>query len=255
MRLDIYLTQQGYFNSRSQASLAIKGKKVKVNNRIITKSGYEINDDDVINVDKEDYEFVSRGGYKLLAAIKNFALNLQDKTVLDIGASTGGFSDCALQFGAKKVYAYDVGENQIADKLRNDSRVVVKEKVNCRYLTSNDFVETIDFICMDVSFISCTKIFPSISSVLSDGNEAVVLFKPQFEVGNKFLNGQGIVKDDKIILAKLNETIKIAQGYELYLKKYCLSPIRGGDGNKEYLLYFVKSFVLNCISEVDELCW
>ncbi len=254
MRLDIYLTQQGYFNSRSQAALAIKEKKVKVNNRIITKSGYEISDDDLINVDKEEYQFVSRGGYKLLAAINNFAIKMQDKTILDIGASTGGFSDCSLQFGAKKVYAYDVGEKQIAEKLRKDKRVVVKEKVNCRYLTNNDFTDTIDFICMDVSFISCTKIFASISSVLSDGKEAVILFKPQFEVGNKFLNGQGIVKDDKIILEKLNETIKIAQEYKLYLRKYCLSPIRGGDGNKEYLLYFVKGSVLNCISEVDELC-
>lgn len=254
MRLDNYLLDNGYYSSRSQAALAIKEKKVTVNNRLIVKCGYEIKENDIVNVKKEEYEFVSRGGYKLLAAIKNFNIDLNDKIVLDIGASTGGFTDCALQFKAKKVYAYDVGENQLANKLRSDKRIVVKEKVNARYLNKNDFIDIIDFICMDVSFISCTKIFNAISSILSDGKNAVILFKPQFEVGNIFLNGQGIVKNDKIILVKLNETIKTAIDNQLYLIDYCLSPIKGGDGNKEYLLYFIKGKVSNYISEVDKLC-
>ncbi len=187
MRLDVYLTEKNYYSSRSQASLAIKERRVQVNSRTITKAGYEVEENDIVTVKKQQYTFVSRGGQKLLEALNKFDINLTDKIVLDIGASTGGFSDCALQFKAKKVYAYDVGEGQLAEKLRNDPRVVVKEKINARYLKKEDFKDMIDFICMDVSFISCTKIFEAISNILNDNKEAVILFKPQFEVGNKYL--------------------------------------------------------------------
>ncbi len=254
MRLDVYLTEKNYYSSRSQASLAIKERRVQVNSRTITKAGYEVEENDIVTVKKQQYTFVSRGGQKLLEALNKFDINLTDKIVLDIGASTGGFSDCALQFKAKKVYAYDVGEGQLAEKLRNDPRVVVKEKINARYLKKEVFKDVIDFICMDVSFISCTKIFEAISNILNDNKEAVILFKPQFEVGNKYLNKQGIVTDDKIILEKLNETINIANSNDLSVMGICSSPIKGGDGNKEYLLYFKKGIISNRISEVEHLC-
>ncbi len=254
MRLDVYLTEKNYFSSRSQASLAIKERRVQVNSRTITKAGYEVEESDIVTVKKQQYSFVSRGGHKLLEAINKFKIDLSDKVVLDIGASTGGFSDCALQFKAKRVYAYDVGEGQLAEKLRNDPRVIVKEKINARYLKKEDFKDEIDFICMDVSFISCTKIFEAISDILNENKEAVILFKPQFEVGNKYLNRQGIVTDDKIILEKLNETINIAISNDLSVMGICNSPIKGGDGNKEYLLYLKKGNIKEKISEVDHLC-
>ncbi len=254
MRLDVYLTEKNYFSSRSQASLAIKERRVQVNSRTITKAGYEVEESDIVTVKKQQYSFVSRGGHKLLEAINKFKIDLSDKVVLDIGASTGGFSDCALQFKAKRVYAYDVGEGQLAEKLRNDPRVIVKEKINARYLKKEDFKDEIDFICMDVSFISCTKIFEAISDILNENKEAVILFKPQFEVGNKYLNRQGIVTDDKIILEKLNETISIAISNDLSVMGICNSPIKGGDGNKEYLLYLKKGNIKEKISEVNHLC-
>ncbi len=240
MRLDIYLVRQGYFTSRSQAQLAIKNQEVSVNKRIISKAGYDVSEADVVEYNKPDYLFVSRGGYKLLGAIENFHLDLKEKTVLDIGASTGGFSDCALQFGAKKVYAYDVGHDQLDAKIKEDKRVESKEGINCRDLKGSDFAEPIDFICMDVSFISCNKMFEAISSCLKDEGEAVILFKPQFEVGSKYLNRQGIVTSAKITLEKLNETIEYAKTFKLILQDQMISPIKGGDGNQEYLLYFVK---------------
>lgn len=254
MRLDIYLTTNSFYKSRSQATLAIKERKVMVNNHIITKSGYEVSENDLISIKEEKYTFVSRGGYKLLEAINQFNITLNDKIVLDIGASTGGFTDCCLQFKARKVYAYDVGENQLSEKLRNDERVVVKEKINARYLKKEDFTDTIDFICMDVSFISCTKIFEAISDILDAGKEAVILFKPQFEVGNKYINKQGVVKEDSVIINKLNETIELAYNYQLSLMSLCISPIKGADGNKEFLLYFKKGNNDKRIREVKKLC-
>jgi len=241
MRLDLFLVENQYYPTRSKAALAIKEGKVKVNNRIACKNGLEVLKNDVIKCEKEENQFVSRGGYKLLGAIDSFHIDLKEKTVLDIGASTGGFTDCALQHKAKKVYAYDVGHNQLVDKIRNNPVVIVKEGVNCRYLTKEEFSETIDFICMDVSFISCTKMFDSISNILENGKTALVLFKPQFEVGSDSLNRQGIVKSDKIIDSKMQETIDFALTKDLKLIGKTISPIEGGDGNKEYLLYFEKT--------------
>ncbi len=240
MRLDLYLVENNNFTTRSKAALAIKEKDVKVNGKIVTKAGFDVSADDVIEINKDINQFVSRGGLKILKALKIFRIDLTDKIVLDIGASTGGFTDCCLQNGAKRVYAYDVGHSQLDASLLNDKRVLAKENINCRYLNSNDFNENIDFICMDVSFISCTKMFEAISNILSFDKEAVILFKPQFEVGSDYLNRQGIVINDKIIEIRLNETIKQAEEFNLKLIDKTVSPIKGKDGNKEYLLYFKK---------------
>ncbi len=240
MRLDLYLVENKYFTTRSKAALAIKEQNVKVNDKIITKAGFNVSEGDVIKIKEDVNLFVSRGGLKLQKALQYFNINLNNKTVLDIGASTGGFTDCCLKNKAKKIYAYDVGHSQLDQSLIEDSRVVAKEKINCRYLTKEDFCDTIDFICMDVSFISCTKMFKAISDILDVGKEAVILFKPQFEVGSKHLNRQGIVIDDKIIAIRLNETIDYASKFDLHLIDKVISPIKGGDGNNEYLLYFKK---------------
>jgi len=240
MRLDVYLVSNGYFTTRSKATLAIKEGIVLVNNRRPFKAGMEVSDNDEITIKKQDYSFVSRGGLKLLGAIEKFNLVLENKTILDIGASTGGFTDCALQFNAKKVYAYDVGHDQLDSSLRNNLKVVVEEGINCRNLTKKDFEDEIDMIVMDVSFISCTKLFQAISDILSSNKEAMILFKPQFEVGSQYLNRQGIVTNDKIVLEKFNDAITYAEQLNLGLINYAVSPIKGGDGNKEYLLYFKK---------------
>ena len=244
MRLDSFLVEKGYYNSRSQANNAVKNGKIKVNGRIITKSGFEVKENDVIDAVLEVNKYVSFGGYKLQKAYETFKFDLKDKTVLDIGASTGGFTDYCLQNGASKVYAYDVGHDQLDQKIRNDERVVVKEGVNCRYLNKNDFEENIDFICMDVSFISCTKLLENISQILNDDGEAVILFKPQFEVGNEYLNRQGIVINDKIVMKKMDETIALANDLNLICLGKTESVTKEPGGNQEYLLYFKKNHQL-----------
>ena len=241
MRLDVWLTENEVFSTRSRAQQAIKAGEIRVNGRVITKSGHEVSEEDRIEYEKPEYTFVSRGGYKLLEAIRHNGIDLQGKTVLDIGASTGGFTDCVLQMGACKVYAYDVGVGQLTNSLREDPRVIVREHINCRSLTKEDFKEDIDFICMDVSFISCVKMLDAIVSILSPGKEAVILFKPQFEVGSRYLNGQGIVTDDRIVKDRLQETKAQMALRKLEVISVIESPIRGGDGNREYLIYLKKN--------------
>lgn len=240
MRLDVYLVENGYFSTRSKATQAIKEGFVLVNNRKPFKAGLEVNDSDNITIKSQEYNFVSRGGYKLLGAIKEFKLHFENKIVLDIGASTGGFTDCAIQFGAKKVYAYDVGHDQLDPSLKENPKIVMKEGINCRNLTKEDFKEQIDFIVMDVSFISCTKMFEAISNILEKDKEAIILFKPQFEVGSQNLNNKGIVVNEQVVYEKFKEAIEYAKQLDLGCISYAVSPIKGGDGNKEYLLHLVK---------------
>lgn len=240
MRIDQLLVKRDFYKTRSQAAGAIKEKRVKINGFIVTKAGFDADENCSIEVNYPQERFVSRGGYKLLTAIRKFNIDLKDSIVLDIGASTGGFTDCALQHGAKKVYAYDVGTDQLDERIRNDSRVVSKENINCRYLKKSDFSDCIDFICMDVSFISCTKMFEAIADILDSEKKAVILFKPQFEVGSSFLNKKGIVTDDKEVLIRLNDCKLQAEKLQLILEGYVASDIKGTDGNQEYLLYFVK---------------
>ena len=240
MKLSIYLVEQGEYPNRSQAHNAIKERRVTVNGKIITKDGYEVNENDEISVFKEDVSYVSRGGFKLREALNTFKIDLQNMTVLDIGASTGGFTDCCLQAGAKKVYAYDVGHDQLTEKLLRDDRVVSKEGINGRELYRNSFDEKIDFICMDVSFISCTKLLSNIADILHDKGKTVILFKPQFEVGPGNLNNKGVVRNNSAVQEKLSECISEAKKSDLIHRGTVKSPIKGQNGNQEYLLYFEK---------------
>ena len=240
MKLSLYLVEKGEFATRSQAHNAIKDRKVTVNGKVITKDGFEVTEADDISVEKDDFSYVSRGGLKLREALNKFGISLENLTVLDIGASTGGFTDCCLQSGARRVYAYDVGHDQLAEKLRNDPRVISKEGVNGRQLCHSDFNERIDFICMDVSFISCNKLLANISDILEENGQTVILFKPQFEVGSANLNNKGVVKNKAIVKEKLDECIRYAASLGLLNKGVIESPIKGQNGNQEYLLYFIR---------------
>ena len=236
MKLSLFLVEKGYFPTRSQAHNAIKEGKVTVNGNIITKDGFEVDDTFTINVKKGDSMFVSRGGNKLEAALKAFEICLDKAVCLDIGASTGGFTDCCLKHGAEKVYAYDVGHDQLVESLKNDPRVIGRDGINCRNLTKEDFNESIDFICMDVSFISCRKMFNAIADILPSGKNAIILFKPQFEVGSRFLNNKGVVKDKDAVNRELANCKEEAKALELYVDGIIESPIKGQNGNQEYLL-------------------
>ncbi len=240
IKLSQYLVENKYYPNRSQAHNAIKERKVRVNGIVITKDGYLVSDDDEITVEKLLTTYVSRGGHKLEAALKEFGISLKNKAVLDIGASTGGFTDCCLQNGARIVYAYDVGHDQLNEKLKKDDRVVSNEGINARFLKKSDFVDEIDFICMDVSFISCTKIFEAISDILSSNKQAVILFKPQFEVGKEFVNKKGLVNDKNAISQALVNCQNEASNLQLSIEKIIPSPIKGQDGNQEYLLLLTK---------------
>ena len=183
---------------------------------------------------------MSRGGSKLEAALRRFSIDLKGLICLDIGASTGGFTDCCLQNGAEKVYAYDVGHLQLHPSLLVNEKVISREGINARYLKKEDFSEKIDFICMDVSFISCTKILPAISDILAEKGKSVILFKPQFEVGNDNLNKKGIVNNENAVREKLADCRKLASQLGLEVRGEMTSPIKGQDGNTEYLLYLEK---------------
>ena len=249
MRLDIFLVENGYFNSRQKAQNAIKDGAVSVNGKIVTKSNYECVDFDDISILKETNHYVYRGGYKLEAAIKEFYLDFKDKIILDIGASTGGFTDCALKHGAKLVYAVDVGTDQLDDSLKNRSDVISYEQTNV--LDIDSFDHEIDFIVMEVSFVSISKILPAIDKFLTDKNAFVCLVKPQFEVGKRFLKN-GIVKD-RTMHIKVLENVKDALSfYNMGIEKMTVSPILGGSGNKEFLIYVKRN--VNSKINIIEVC-
>ena len=234
MRLDNYLVEKGYYNSRNKAQEAIKSQSVMVNSQIIDKCSFEVLEESRIEIIKNDCPYVSRGGLKLEAAIKEFNLDFTDKTILDIGASTGGFTDCALKFGAKLVYAVDVGTNQLAEVLKNRDDVISLEKTNILDFDISNL--KIDYIVMDVSFVSIEKLLPALDKMVNEDNSLVCLIKPQFEVGKMFLK-KGIVKDKKLHLKVLENVSETFSSYGLAITKAIPSPILGGSGNKEFLVY------------------
>ena len=238
-RLDKILAKQDQFRSRSQAKRAIMAGLVYVNDQQVDKAGTKIDTEADIRVKQDMHPYVSRGGLKLEKAIKEFNLDLTDKIVIDIGASTGGFTDCSLQNGAQKVYAIDVGYNQLAWKLRSDDRVVVMEKTNARYLEADDIDEQGDIGVVDVAFISLTKIIPALQKLLKDKAELITLIKPQFEAGPDKVGNKGVVKDPAIHKEVINKILDFAVKEGLTPKKLSYSPITGGKGhNIEYLAHF-----------------
>lgn len=239
-RLDVLLTEQGYFDSREKAKAAIMAGRILVNNNKVDKAGTQVAEDVKITVTGKDLPYVSRGGYKLEKAIKVFDLPLKNAVMADIGASTGGFTDCALQNGVAKVYAVDVGYGQLAWSLRTDERVVVLEKTNARYLTDKEIPEPLDLITIDASFISLTLLLPALYPLLKAEGSLMALIKPQFEAGREKVGKKGVVRDPAVHGEVISKVINCAVnlGFKVFGLDY--SPIKGPEGNIEYLLWLGK---------------
>lgn len=228
------------FTSREKAKSSIMAGLIYVDGQRIDKPGTPVDFDSEITVKEDLCPYVSRGGLKLEKALKLFDFSLKDSVAVDIGASTGGFTDCMLQKGAKKVYAIDVGYGQLDWKLRNDDRVVNMEKVNVRYLDPESIDEKADFISIDVSFISLNLVFPVASKLLSEEGSLVCLVKPQFEAGRNQVGKKGIVRDSKVHREVIEKVIKYGENNELYSHGLTYSPVTGTKGNIEYLLFMKK---------------
>ncbi|KKI93022.1 RNA methyltransferase [Bacillus sp. SA1-12] len=237
-RVDILLVENGLFETREKAKRAIMAGLVYGNEERLDKPGEKVSRDIVITIKGNTLPYVSRGGLKLEKALKEFDLDVKNKIMIDIGSSTGGFTDCALQNGAKLSYALDVGYNQLAWKLRQDERVVVMERTNFRYSTPADFHEGLpEFASIDVSFISLKLILPVLKTILVEHSDIVALVKPQFEAGRELVGKKGIVRDPKVHELVLEEMIgfSLKEGFDVINLSY--SPITGGDGNIEFLLH------------------
>ncbi|HEX8736228.1 MAG TPA: TlyA family RNA methyltransferase [Pyrinomonadaceae bacterium] len=239
-RIDKLLVEQGFTDSRTKAQALVMSGVVLVNEMRAEKSSQEFSVDSKIRIKGKTAEskYVGRGGLKLEKALHEFHIAVNEYICLDIGASTGGFTDCLLQNGAKKVVAVDVGTNQLVWKLRNDSRVEVRENTNARYLKPADFDEKFDLIVMDVSFISVTKIFPALPPLLKNAGKIIVLIKPQFEVGRGEVGKGGIVRDAEKHERVINEVNNCAMENNLKVAGVIDSPILGADGNKEFLALY-----------------
>ena len=238
MRADIYLTEKGIAASRQKAKRLIEEGFVFANGKAITKASTELTDE-IIEIKGEVMPYVSRGGLKLKGAIESFSLDVSGLVCLDVGASTGGFTDCLLQNGANKVYAVDCGHNQLDKKLIHDNRVISIEGFNAREISPEIIPEKVDIAVMDVSFISQTLIHPALVSVLKKGALFVTLIKPQFEAGRSNIGKNGIVKNEKARKLSVERVVDSCASLDMNLMGICESPIKGGDGNIEYTAVFV----------------
>lgn len=240
-RLDILLVKKGIFNSREKARASIMAGQVFVDGLRVDKCGENIKESSNIEFKGEMLPFVSRGGLKLDKAVKNFNIDLSQRVCLDVGASTGGFTDCMLQNGAKKVYAIDVGYGQFAWKLRVDPRVVCMERTNIRYVKPEDIGEPADFASIDVSFISLKKVIPAVMNLLNEDGSIMALIKPQFEAGREKVGKKGVVREKIVheeVVFGIYDFVKDT-GMNVLNMEY--SPIKGPEGNIEYLIYFTKN--------------
>ena len=240
-RLDVLLVEKGFFESREKAKAVIMSGCVYVNNQKADKAGTNFDENAAVEVRDNRMRYVSRGGYKLEKAMEVFPITLEGKVTMDIGASTGGFTDCMLQNGAQKVYAVDVGYGQLAWKLRSDERVVNLERTNMRYVTREQVPEWIDFFSVDVTFISLKLILPAARGVCAENAEAVCLIKPQFEAGRENVGKNGVVRDQKVHIAVVEEIIDFCLNNGFSVLGLSFSPIKGPQGNIEYLLYIKRS--------------
>lgn len=239
-RIDNILVKLEYFPTRQKAKYAIENNCIYVEDKLITKPSKIIDEESKIEIKGETLKFVSRGGLKLDKAIKSFEINLQQKICIDIGASTGGFTDCMLQNGAKKVYAIDVGHEQMDKKLKEDNRVINLEGTNIKEVQIDKF-EKVNFIGTDVSFISLVAVLDKAYELLKQNGEMVVLIKPQFEAGKEYINKNGVVKDKKVHLKVIEKIMLFASSLKFEILGLEYSPIKGSAGNIEYLLYLKKS--------------
>ena len=240
-RLDILLVKRGLAESREKAKAVIMSGIVYVDGQKEDKAGQTFADTANIEVRGSTLKYVSRGGLKLEKAMECFDVSVKDKVCMDIGASSGGFTDCMLQNGAKKVYAVDVGHGQLAWKLRNDTRVVVMEKTNIRYVKPEDIGESIDFASIDVSFISLSKVLPSAYNLLGERGEIVALIKPQFEAGREKVGKKGVVREKSTHIEVIQNCFAYAKENGFFVRELEFSPVKGPEGNIEYLYHLIKS--------------
>jgi len=240
-RLDVLLVKRGLAESREKAKAVIMSGIVYVDGQKEDKAGQTFADTANIEVRGSTLKYVSRGGLKLEKAMECFDVSVKDKVCMDIGASSGGFTDCMLQNGAKKVYAVDVGHGQLAWKLRNDTRVVVMEKTNIRYVKPEDIGESIDFASIDVSFISLSKVLSAAYNLLGERGEIVALIKPQFEAGREKVGKKGVVREKSTHIEVIQNCFAYAKENGFFVRELEFSPVKGPEGNIEYLYHLVKS--------------
>lgn len=236
-RIDVLMVKKGLSASREKAKATVMAGIVFVGGQRVDKPGTELPEDTVIELKGEILPFVSRGGLKLAKAVQTFSLEFKDLVVADIGSSTGGFTDCVLQNGAKRVYAVDVGYGQLDWKLRTDPRVVSMERVNARYLTKESLPEQVDWVVSDVAFISITKIFSAMLTILKEDGHVLSLIKPQFEAGREHVGKKGVVRDVLVHKQVLETVLSQAENVGFQVLGLDYSPIRGPEGNIEYLVW------------------
>ncbi len=239
-RLDVLLVEQGLADSREKAKAIIMSGIVYVDNNKEDKAGTTFEETAKVEVRGNTLRYVSRGGLKLEKAMNNFGVTLDGKVCMDVGASTGGFTDCMLQNGAVKVYSVDVGHGQLAWKLRNDERVVCMEKTNIRYVTPEDIDDRVEFASIDVSFISLTKVLPAVKELLTENGEIVCLIKPQFEAGREKVGKKGVVRELSTHIEVVQMIVDYVRNNGFRTLDLSYSPIKGPEGNIEYLLYMTK---------------
>ncbi|MCI8649271.1 MAG: TlyA family RNA methyltransferase [Anaerotruncus sp.] len=242
-RLDVLLVEQGFFPSREKAKAVIMAGQVYVNQQKSDKPGMEVDSQALLEVRGDTLKYVSRGGLKLEKAMQQFPIRLEGKICMDIGASTGGFTDCMLQNGAAHVYAVDVGYGQLAWNLRNDERVTNLERTNIRYITKEQISEPLDFVSVDVSFISLKLVLPVAALLLTAQGEAVCLVKPQFEAGREKVGKKGVVRERSTHVEVLQKAVGYARENGFAVCGLDFSPVKGPEGNIEYLMYLKKDGV------------
>lgn len=242
-RLDVLLVEKGFFDSREKARKNIMAGLVFVDNQRVDKPGEKVKTDSEIQVKGQAIPYVSRGGLKLEKAIKEFNIDLNGKIAMDVGASTGGFTDCMLKNGATKVFSIDVGYGQMAWELRNDPRVVCMERTNIRYVKQEDLGMLVDFASIDVSFISLKLVLPVVKQLSSDNAQVVCLIKPQFEAGREKVGKKGVVRDKNVHVEVIKNILDFATSIDFKIKGLTFSPIKGPEGNIEYLAYLTKDNV------------
>lgn len=244
-RLDVMLVKKNIVTSRSKAQMEIKNNNVSVNGKVINKSSFLVSDSDNISINAEVLKYVSRGGLKLEKAIKCFNINLKDKVLLDIGSSTGGFTDCAIQNGIKEAICVDVGKDQLDNKIRNNEKVQVFENTDIRSF-DNEILSIVDIVSIDISFISVIKIINKLKEI--NAYEIILLIKPEFECGKEVADRyKGVVLNKEVHYEVINKIIKEFRDINYYLKDITYSPVKGGNGNIEYLAYFNKINTNNCV--------
>lgn len=250
-RLDVLVVKHGIAESREKAKAMIMSGDIFVNGQREDKAGSMFQEDVIVELKGKPMKYVSRGGLKLEKALLEFDISLEDKICMDIGASTGGFTDCMLQNGATKVFSVDVGYGQFAWKLRNDERVVCMEKTNIRYVTPEQIGELLDFASVDVSFISLTKVLPAALPLMNEGGEMICLIKPQFEAGREKVGKKGVVREPQTHLEVIQKIIEFSLEHGFSVRNLSFSPIKGPEGNIEYLVHLKKETVTTMDEGVD----